>query len=760
MQDTFLARFTPSLMSHAALEAIFVQRETLAQSLIERIRDSVLTPAKHQMLLIGPRGMGKTHLVALVYHRIKAMADVQDGLCIAWLREEEWGITSFLDLLLRILRALHEEAGDAHLAEQTEALYGLSADEAERTAADLLVGYVGDRTLLIFAENLDAIFQGLGEQGQKQLRAFLQNHAFATILATAQSLFNGVSLRTSPFYGFFNIHHLPHLALNDATRLLTRVAEHEQDEDLVAFLGTPKGRARVRAVHHLAGGNPRVYLIFSQFLTRESLDALVEPFMQMLDDLTPYYQARMVWLSPLQRKITEFLIENRGAAPVKTIAERVFASPQTVSSQLKTLRDYGYVQAESAGRESFYELREPLMRLAIEVKKHRGKRIRLLLDFLRLWYTRPELEERLELLPPEAVLEREYLQFVLREVEEDGEAPRVAACWKDLVRYVKERDFEQVLQIAEELVEIRGEARDWDRLGSSFATLGRYEEGLACFERAVELRPDNVSAWVSRGAVLVELGRYKEALASIDRVLELNPEYDFMWSHRGWALGYLGRYEEVLVSFDRALELSPKKAVMWMGRGWALKLLGRYKEALTSYRKAIELGGDHFYPFFGCAVLLLALDRWSEGIEALDDALHRFTNAEVPEVENTGAILTGGMLKNLFGSRADGAVWQQRIGDLVAVYDKHTVLPVLAQGLVESITASTDQKNTQETLHHWLDAWQATVGDRDAFQLPLRLLDAAVRYREAEDPRVLLALPAEERRILEEVLGLEENAAG
>jgi len=55
----------------------------------------------------------------------------------------------------------------------------------------------------------------------------------------------------------------------------------------------------------LAGDNHRVYMIFAEFLTRDSLDKLVKPFLQTLDELTPYYQARMAWLSPQQRKILD-----------------------------------------------------------------------------------------------------------------------------------------------------------------------------------------------------------------------------------------------------------------------------------------------------------------------------------------------------------------------------------------------------------------------------------------------------------------------
>src|SRR6266540_5308985 len=106
MKATFLSRFTPSLMTLEALEALFVQREDLARRISERIHESTLTPSKHHTLLIGPRGIGKTHLISLIYYRIQAMDDLRDRLLIAWLREHEWGVTSILDLLSRIVRAL------------------------------------------------------------------------------------------------------------------------------------------------------------------------------------------------------------------------------------------------------------------------------------------------------------------------------------------------------------------------------------------------------------------------------------------------------------------------------------------------------------------------------------------------------------------------------------------------------------------------------------------------------------------------------
>ena len=673
MKAIYLSRFTPSIMSPKTLEAIFVQREGLAKRIVELVRESACGGSKHHVLLVGPRGIGKTHLVALVYHRIRAMEDLDGRLLIAWLREEEWGITSLLDLFLRIFRALSAEYKDVRLDGQVASLYDLPPEGAERRAGELLREFVGDRTLLVLMENLDEIFEGLGDEGQKRLRSYIQENPFWTILATAQSLFGGVSLRTSPFYGFFRIYHLEELDFEDAVLLLTKIASHEGDKELASFIQTPKGRARIRAVHHLAGGNHRVYIIFSQFLTRESLDELVESVLGMLDDLTPYYQQRMSWLSPQQRKIVEFLIESRHAVPVKEIAKRCFMTHQTASSQLKTLKEMGYVRSISIGRESYYELREPLMRLCIEVKKYRGEPIRLLVEFLRLWYSTDELRKKLESLQPEQSLEQEYLLYALRISQEEKKNPVVESCLRDYVTYIEKWEFARALEVAEELVTVRGNARDWLSRGLVLGNLGRHEEALESFDRAIELDPNDALAWLSRGA----------------------------------ALGNLGRHQEALESFDKAIELDPNNALAWFNRGRALYALGRHQEAL----------------------------------DLLFKALHHFTGRE-EEVK----ILTIGIISIIIN--INHTAWQRYVEALIEFYKKHNiniltlaVIIILPLPEIDNITAQ-----------RWLDTWRELAGNMPEFELPLRLLDAAVRYREKRDPRILLSLPIEERKLLESLL--------
>ncbi len=747
MKSAFLSRFTPSLMPPEALEAIFVRREREAERTVALIRESLLTAGKSHTLFVGPRGIGKTHLVSLIFHRLRAMDDLRDHLRVAWLREEEWGVSSFLDVLQRILRALAEEDPAleprlaAVLAAQTEAA-------AEQTARDLLREIVGERTLLLLAENLDDLFDGIGVEGQKRFRAFLQDTRFTTILATSQSLFSGVSRQTAPFYNFFRTQHLSGLSLEDAILLLTKIAQLEEDAPLAAFLHTSAGRARVRAVHHLAGGSPRVYVIFSEFLTREALDELVAPFLKMLDELTPYYQSKMRSLSPLQRKIVEILSDARGAIPVKEIAARSFSTHQTISSQLKGLRDRGYVRAQPIGRDSLYELQEPLMRLCLEVKKQRGEPIRLFVDFLRLWCTREDLERRLTFLPPNAWLTKTHLREALRrsETEED---PRVAACLKDWRLFFEQGNHEKALEVREDLTAIRSDASDWIMVAEHLSELNRYEEAISALERVLLLNPKDIASLFNKGVMLTYLGRHEQALATYEQALTLSLYPGESWFFKGFGLSNLERYDEALAAFDQSLALDSRHVDAWECRGLMLRRLGRAEEAMESYEHAIKLDPNNVIFHLNRTETLLHLGRWSQAFEAVSDLLPQFQDKPKELVDFT----TLAVRHLLAGEQAQ---WQTRTETLAALYLQYGSDLILGQALTAALPDLLSPQISSAARVFWHERWEAAAAGKAELRLPLRLMDTAVRYRDSgdpPDPRILLELPQEERSILESLLG-------
>ena len=611
---------------------------------VRQVRESVLTGPPSHTLFVGPRGIGKTHLVSLIYHRLKATEELQGRLAVAWLPEDEGGIASFLDLLIAVLQALMRDdpALAAWLAPRLDALYDSASAESE--AKDLLREAVGDRSLLLLAENLDDIFAGLKDAGQKALRAFLQETRFVTLVMTAQGLFSGVSRHNSPFYGFFRVEHLSGLSLTEAVDLLTKIARREGDTDsLTTFLQSPAGRARVRAVDHLVAGNPRLYVIFSEFLTRDALDELVPPFLDMLDDLTPYYQAKMRSLSPQQRKIVDFLSGIQGALPVKEIARRTLIGATTAAPQLKLLRESGYVRiAYSQGRETYYELKEPLMRLCLDVKKQRGEPIKLFVEFLRLWCPPDELERRLAGLPGEAPFTRAALREALR-LSAAEESPLLAACRADYEMYVKQGNHERARQVLEEwqavagpttpalLVQpIQAKPSEFDQCldtAKELSEQSHFEEALVACERALALDPQSADAWNNKGVVLESLSRHEEAIAAYEYGLALDSKYAVSWYNKGVTLFHLGRIKEALAAWEQCLALDPKYTSAWFNKGLTLNNFGPPQEALKAWEQYLALDTQNADALNNKGVALLRLGRSGEALLKLSSSAWLWTHS-------------------------------------------------------------------------------------------------------------------------------------
>lgn len=147
-----------------------------------------------------------------------------------------------------------------------------------------------------------------------------------SVVATSQRIFKGIQSREQPFFGFFATTHLQPLHTSDAVELLRRIGRHREQTDLVELLATPEGRSRVRTLHHIAGGNHRIYIVLSGVITRESLDDLGEPFEKMADEMTLYYQERMRWLSAQQLQVVEYLCRREDTCTPKEIARHLLAT--------------------------------------------------------------------------------------------------------------------------------------------------------------------------------------------------------------------------------------------------------------------------------------------------------------------------------------------------------------------------------------------------------------------------------------------------
>ncbi len=630
MKQGFLqsSRYSPGNMSRESLEALFVGRDGIMEDVLSRLMRSAQGPERHFLLLVGPRGTGKTHFIALAHHRLLARlddADAHDEVLVAELKEEEWGVASFLDLVVRILEALADRA--PILSTGIDAIYDRFAkdpDEAEAHAIGLLREHARGKTLMLFCENLHDLLDGLGGEGQRKWRSAIQEEGNWTIIASTPSLSAALTLQDNPFFGFFTIRHLERLDFETALELLARKAAHEGRPELAGFLRTPLGRARARAIHHLAAGNHRAYVVLFDFLDKESLDDLTTPFMQMVDDLTPYYQDRMRQLSPTQRKIVEFLSRQGVPATIKDIAVPSLMSHQTAAKQIGELEAAGFVRRTRIGRNAFCELSEPLMRICMEVKDNRTEHFRLFVEFLRHWFTTGELERRHSAFrhgDKTTRVDRVHVAEALRRSHADRKQPFRDALREEADRCLAADDYDGLATMQETLASDGGPADDHVAWICALIQKGALDAAIEVGRDVAARFPDHAAFQYLMASAYRLRRELDEALGAIDRAIELDGERPEHFGCLAIILHDLERLGEALDAIDRAIELDQEQPTLFWLRANILQDLDRPGDALSAIDRAIDLDEERPEHFWRRASVLQDLDRPGEALDAIDRAI-------------------------------------------------------------------------------------------------------------------------------------------
>jgi len=157
--------------------------------------------------------------------------------------------------------------------------------------------------------------------------------------------------------------------------------------------------------------------------------------------------------------------------------------------------------------------------------------------------------------------------------------------------------------------------------GTVLQALGRHTEALAAYDRALAAAPDYAEGLNNRGSVLQDLKRPAEALAAYDQALRLAPRFAAAFNNRGSALLELKRFADALSCFDRALSMRPDDAQLLNNRGNALQGLMRYDEALAAYDQALLRQPDYLEAFNNRGEALQQLKRHEEALASYDRAL-------------------------------------------------------------------------------------------------------------------------------------------
>ena len=123
--------------------------------------------------------------------------------------------------------------------------------------------------------------------------------------------------------------------------------------------------------------------------------------------------------------------------------------------------------------------------------------------------------------------------------------------------------------------------------------LQRYEEAIECYDKAIELNPDNPEYWNKKANLLYKLDEvsFEEILKCYDKAIELNPKNPEYWENKVNMIGYPSIEE--IECYDKLIKLEPDNEYHLWRKINSLKNLQRYEEAIECNGKLIELNPEN-----------------------------------------------------------------------------------------------------------------------------------------------------------------------
>ncbi|HEY2573220.1 MAG TPA: tetratricopeptide repeat protein, partial [Verrucomicrobiaceae bacterium] len=158
-------------------------------------------------------------------------------------------------------------------------------------------------------------------------------------------------------------------------------------------------------------------------------------------------------------------------------------------------------------------------------------------------------------------------------------------------------------------------------------SLGSIEQAIEQYREVVALRPESTAAHNNLGEALLRSGRPDEAMEQFQKVIEVNPHFAGAENNLGNVFLQMGRWPEAISHYEKALEIDPDSASAHSNLGSVLLRTGRFDDAITHYERALELRPDFVDAHNNLAAALQQKGRFKEALAHLEEGVKRSPEA-------------------------------------------------------------------------------------------------------------------------------------
>ena len=155
---------------------------------------------------------------------------------------------------------------------------------------------------------------------------------------------------------------------------------------------------------------------------------------------------------------------------------------------------------------------------------------------------------------------------------------------------LRERNFEKAReQFTTALQSLPRDPMIWNGLGVANINLGKPDEAISNYRKALELNPLYADAFTDLGAAYLSTGKFAESVEASEKALRYRPDVAESHATLGAALWNLGRSDESIMNNRKAVELNPNLVSARVNLGLALLTKGRFDEAIANVEVALRI---------------------------------------------------------------------------------------------------------------------------------------------------------------------------
>jgi tetratricopeptide (TPR) repeat protein len=129
----------------------------------------------------------------------------------------------------------------------------------------------------------------------------------------------------------------------------------------------------------------------------------------------------------------------------------------------------------------------------------------------------------------------------------------------------------------------------FNRMAQSFVQTGQMEKAEAAFREGLTEHSDDPVLLLGLGDVLIQQGKLKEGVAAYQRTIELNRDVAGMYSNRlGHTLARAHHHREAVAAFKQAIASDPKNPFYYTALSESYQSLGNAEAAAEALRQAVK----------------------------------------------------------------------------------------------------------------------------------------------------------------------------